>query len=74
MLNNKMIKKINKHNHTYTKKAFIRNLKEIVKYSIYDNCSYFDYLLWIERYKFWARKFHINLNKYETQIRKRINK
>lgn len=70
MLNNKIIKKINKHNYKYTKRAFICNLKLVVDYCIHtNNTSFFN-----DGYKFWARKFHINLNKYESQIKKGINK
>lgn len=73
MLNKKIRKKINKKNHTYTKRAFICNLKLVVDYCIYTNNSS-SLSLYIDRYKFFAKKFHIDLNKYKLQILKGLNK
>lgn len=73
MLNSRITKKINKKHCIYTKRAFICNLKSVVDYCIYTNNSSSLYL-YMDRYKFYAKKFHINLNKYKIQIYQGINK
>lgn len=73
MINKNIRKKRKIKHHTYTKKAFLKNLKKVLEYCIETkNLSFLNENIYV--YKYYCKKFHLNINKYECKITKATSK